>query len=200
VRYSIKLQNFHSFSVRPSDAAQHSMNSPGGRFAMPGIMPDTSSHRNDEPAFEIAAPQQMHFAVRGLRSVAGIIFVVAGAFKLLLLPRFEPVLAALGVPWPSLFAALVPVGEIAGGGVLLAQHHRPRLVRWSGAFLACDMLAAIALVGWRGLRGQPLHVAGFSLGGEPWRLPLELALLLVAVHAAVRPGPADEYLQNEYSQ
>lgn len=156
-------------------------------------MPDTSSPRNNEPAFEVAAPQQMHFAVRTLRSVTGIIFILAGGFKLLLLPRFEPVLAALGVPWPGLFAILVPVGEVAAGCSLLAQHHRPRLVRWGGAFLACDMLGAIALVGWRGMRGQSLQVAGFSLGGEPWRLPLEAALLLVALHAVVRPGKANEY-------
>jgi uncharacterized membrane protein YphA (DoxX/SURF4 family) len=176
-----------------SHAAQQSGNPAGGRFAVPDIMPDTSSHHNTEPAFGVVAPQQMHFAVRALRSITGIVFVVAGGFKLLLLPRFEPVLAALGVPWPGLFAILVPVGEIAAGCTLLAQHHRPRLVRWSGVFLACDMLGAIALVGWRGARGQSLQVAGFSLGGEPWRLPLEIVLLLVAVHAVVHPGKANEY-------
>jgi uncharacterized membrane protein YphA (DoxX/SURF4 family) len=189
VRYSIKLRNFYS----PATTIQHSEKRAGGQFAVPRVMPDTSSHRNDEPAFEVEVPQRMHFAVRALRGVTGIIFIAAGAFKFLLLPRFEPVLAALGVPWPALFAALVPLGEIAAGCALLAQHHRPRLLRWSAAFLACDMLAAIALIGWRGARGQSLQVAGFSLGGEPWRLPLEIALLLVALHAVVHPGKADEY-------
>ncbi|HEX8235069.1 MAG TPA: DoxX family protein [Abditibacteriaceae bacterium] len=153
----------------------------------------SSSPRNNQPGFEVAAPQRVHFAVRALRNIAGLVFIMAGAFKFLLLSRFEPVLATLGVPWPGLFACMVSLGEIAGGCVLLAQHHRPWLVRWSGAFLACDMVAAIALVGWRGARGQALQVAGFSLGGESWRLPLEIALLLVALHAVVHPGKANEY-------
>jgi uncharacterized membrane protein YphA (DoxX/SURF4 family) len=183
------MRDFYS----PVAMTQRSNNSAGGQFAVPGIMPDTSIHHSDEPTFEVKAPQRVHFAVRALRAVTGIGFIAAGAFKLLLLPRFEPVLAALGVPWPALFAALVPLGEIAAGCAFLAQHHQPRLLRWCGAFLACDMLAAIALVGWRGIRGQSLQVAGFSLGGEPWRLPLEIALLLVALHAVVHPGKANEY-------
>jgi uncharacterized membrane protein YphA (DoxX/SURF4 family) len=153
----------------------------------------TPSPLKNEPGFEVIAPQRVHIGVRALRSSAGLVFIVAGAFKFLLLPRFEPVLATLGVPWPALFACMVPLGEIAGGCVLTAQHHRSQLVRWSGAFLACDMLAAIALIGWRGARGQSLQVAGFSLGGESWRLPLEIALLLVALHAALHPGKANEY-------
>lgn len=109
---------------------------------------------------------------------SGVLFIAAGALKLLLAARggstpggaFAGFLEQLGVPFPTLFAIAVPLVEIAGGAGLISNF-APRL--WAAA-LAGDMAAAIFLVG---APGKKIQVGQHSVGSEAWRLPLEVVLL-----------------------
>ncbi len=116
---------------------------------------------------------------RSIAVTSGVLFVAAGALKLLLAARggstpggeFAGFLGQLGVPFPAFFAVAVPVVEVAGGASLIFNR-APRL--WAAA-LAGDMAVAIFLVG---VPGKKIQVGQHSVGGEAWRLPLEVILLL----------------------
>lgn len=117
---------------------------------------------------------------RRLALTTGVLFIAAGAFKLLLAAQggstpatdsaFAELLKQLGVPFPGFFAVAVPLVEVIGGSGL-ALNFAPRL--WAAA-LTGDMAAAIFLVG---APGRRIQVGEYSAGGEAWRLPLELFLL-----------------------
>jgi uncharacterized membrane protein YphA (DoxX/SURF4 family) len=117
---------------------------------------------------------------RSIAVAAGVLFIAAGALKLLLAARggsppgasgaFAGFLEQLGVPFPAFFAVAVPVVEVVGGAGLIFNR-APRL--WAAA-LAGDMAAAIFLVG---APGKKVEVGTHSVGGEAWRLPLEVILL-----------------------
>lgn len=118
------------------------------------------------------------------RLTAGWLFVLAGAFKFFV--PFSAALAQLGVPLPALFGVLVPLVEVLGGLSLVLRRKLPlRVARFCAALLAFDMAAAIALVGVPGALGHPLRVGGVTIGDEAWRLPLEIALLIVALREAL---------------
>ena len=128
----------------------------------------------------------------GARLIAAWLFVLAGAFKFLV--PFGTALAQLGVPLPALFGVLVPLVEVLCGlGLVLRRKMPLRLARFGiaricAALLAFDMMAAIALVGLPGALGHPLRAGGHTIGDEVWRLPLEIALLVVAAHTALKDG------------
>jgi len=117
-----------------------------------------------------------------IRRIAGVVFVLAGTFKVLLwgwhrlhpdAPDFAAALRQLGVPFAEASALAVPIVEIVAGFFLLRGHW----VRLSAVVLAIDMTVAILLVGLPGWRGRPLQIGAQTIGQEPWRLPLELLLL-----------------------
>jgi uncharacterized membrane protein YphA (DoxX/SURF4 family) len=132
---------------------------------------------------------------RRIAVTAGALFFAAGVFKTFLLTRtgstpggaFVDFLEQLGVPFPAFFAVAVPLLEVVGGARLIANR-TPRL--WAG-LLACDMAAAIFLVG---APGRKIQVGEYSVGGEAWRLPLELILLLAMLWLLAFP-PADKYFE-----
>lgn len=129
-----------------------------------------------------------------VRRTAGSLFILAGTFKVLLwgwhrlqpdAPDFASALRQLGVPFAEAAALAVPIVEIVAGIFLL----RGQWVRLSAAVLAIDMLVAIVLVGLPGWRGQPLQIGAQAIGQEPWRLPLELLLLLAVLWLVWKPRP-----------
>lgn len=95
---------------------------------------------------------------------------------------FADVLRQTGTPLPQLFAVAVPLAEIGGGAALLKN----AFVRPVAAVLAMNMLFAILLVGVPGLRGERFRAGGFTIGGEAWRVPLEIGLLCGLVALAAR--------------
>jgi uncharacterized membrane protein YphA (DoxX/SURF4 family) len=122
-------------------------------------------------------------APRALRVATGALFVAPGVFKLVAslgpgLPHgaagFAVLLAGRGMPAPHVMAWGVCGLEVVGGALLVAN----RGARAAAALLACDMAGAIALVGVPGAIGRPVMLAGHAVGAEPWRLPLEVGLLL----------------------
>lgn len=121
---------------------------------------------------------------RVARRFAGIVFLGAGVFKLFLNALFANYLAAVGVPLPQLFALGVAALEIIGGIAFLfwpREKRRETFARVLAALLAVDMLAAIVLVGLPGIAGKTRAIGGQAIGGEAWRVPLEIALFLVAL-------------------
>lgn len=126
-------------------------------------------------------PNKNH-STRLVAASSGLIFVLAGSFKLaipLLLPgaSFGRFLSQTGAPMPQIFGVLVPLGEILGGIGL--QFRQTRRICALG--LIVDMLAAIFLVGAPGKDGRTISVGDFQVGGEAWRLPLEIGLLAALV-------------------
>lgn len=125
---------------------------------------------------------------RRIAVTSGLLFLAAGVFKMLLLARsgstpggaFAGFLEQLGVPFPTFFAVAVPALEIVGGASLVANR-KPRL--WAG-LLACDMAAAILLVG---APGKKIQLGEHSIGGEAWRLPLEVILLIAMLWLLASP-------------
>lgn len=125
----------------------------------------------------------------------GLLFIATGSFKLLAPPLgpgleggargFAHVLELLGVPLPQVFGWLVPGVEVAGGLALLSRRAR----RAAALCLAIDMMVAIVLVGLPGARGRPLRIGNYSLGSEPWRLSLEIALLAATLFLVVKAPP-----------
>lgn len=81
-----------------------------------------------------------------------------------------------------LTALMVPPLEAVGGVALW----RGRKVRLFSALLALDMLGAILSVGIPGRLGKSTQVSDHKIGAEPWRLPLEVVLLLLCAWLAVR--------------
>ena len=132
------------------------------------------------------------FTAVARRSVA-VLFVLAGTFKLLAFalqvfapqlkaPSFTALLQVLGVPFPLFFALAVPLLEVVGGVALW----RRRAVRIFAFLLAGDMMVAIITVGWPARLGRAPRLNGESFGGEAWRLPLEIGLLIACVVLALR--------------
>ena len=110
------------------------------------------------------------------------VFVLAGSFKLaipLFLPgaSFGRFLQQTGAPLPQIFGVLVPLLEILGGIGL--QFRQTRRICALG--LSLDMLAAILLVGAPGKGGRTILVGNYAVGGEGWRLPLEIGLLAALI-------------------
>jgi uncharacterized membrane protein YphA (DoxX/SURF4 family) len=114
----------------------------------------------------------------------GLLFVAAGSLKFLLpspgagvdagAHGFGQMLSMLNVPFPMVFGHLVPATEVLGGLGLMTRRSR-RL--WTVP-LILDMVMAIALIGLPGALGRPVHIGSMSIGSEPWRLPLEVGLLI----------------------
>ena len=114
-----------------------------------------------------------------LRRCVGVVFVLAGVLKLTHVATFASLLAQCRVPMPAAFAVAVPLLEIVGGAALFQK----RWARLAAGLLAMDMVFAIALVG---LRSERLRFDDFTVGGEAWRLPLELGLLASLIVIATR--------------
>jgi len=116
---------------------------------------------------------------------AGVLFILAGTFKLLApAPEgstpfasraFAQMLLQTGVPLPLVFAVAIPALEIIGGISLISGKGK----RIFAALLALDMIGAIFLVGIPGKSGRVFSIGETKIGGEAWRLPLEIALLLL---------------------
>ena len=142
-----------------------------------------------------------------LRWAAGLVFLVFGLMKafqttlplLLGAPElqvttgaegFARVLEGLGIPFPLLNAWVVIVLEpVCGLGLILGAWTRgTRLVTCLSALpMAGDMSVAL-LVGLRQVHGQPIILDGFAVMNQPWRLPLEVALLLCMLYLVWRPA------------
>jgi uncharacterized membrane protein YphA (DoxX/SURF4 family) len=132
---------------------------------------------------------------RRIAVTAGVLFIAAGAFKLLLAAHdgstpgasgaFAGFLEQLGVPIPAFFAVAVPLVEVVGGASLISNY-APRL--WAAA-LAGDMATAIFLVG---APDRKIQVGEHFVGGEAWRLPLEVILLLAMLWILVAPPPKEK--------
>lgn len=130
-----------------------------------------------------------------LRYISGAIFLVAGAFKLLMPLRgesFGELLATLHVPCPTLAGLLVPLLEISGGFALLRRYQ----LKLFAPLLAIDMIFAIALIGGPGRLGHTLtvsqhHAPPITTGDEPWRLPLEIGLLVAMLVVFYNEFPTD---------
>ena len=119
--------------------------------------------------------------------------MATGAFKMAMWPRFfafcadllPQVLAGTALLAPAraalfLTALVVPPLEVVGGALLW----RGQKVRAISTLLALDMLGAILSVGIPGRFGRSAEIAGHKIGTEPWRLPLEVILLLLCVWLA----------------
>ena len=130
------------------------------------------------PTILPTSPPSEPFARRHTRQISGGLFILAGAFKLIVPflggPNFADFARALHLPFPQLFALALPLIEIGGGACLLLNRH----IRPAAAILAIDMIFAIGLVGAPGLRGQAIKIGATSIGTEAWRVPLEVMLLI----------------------
>ena len=126
---------------------------------------------------------------------AGVLFVLTGALKILAAApgestlegrnAFAQMLLQIGVPLPFLVAAVIPVLEIVGGIGLISN----RGARAWALLLACDMIGAILLVGIPGKMGRVISVGQTQIGGEAWRLPLEIGLLFMMIYFVIYPRP-----------
>jgi putative oxidoreductase len=143
---------------------------------------------------------------RQLRGVMGVIFILFGLMKsstpalpILVGARglevasgpegFSLLLSELGVPFPLFNAWLVITVEVVCGLGLIFSARLPGtalLTRLFALPLAVDMAVA-TLVGVRNVLGQPIEVNGFLVMYQPWRLPLELGLLVGVVYLLWRP-------------
>lgn len=133
-----------------------------------------------------------------LRAIVGLFFIGTGTFKILDPAAFADFLTAAGVPFATFNAWLVCGAEIGCGATLFASAFiaRPLLSAAAAAVLVVDMCVAIATVGIRAQRGDPVIVEGVATASEPWRLALEvvtLAFLVVIVVASVRALSANHW-------
>lgn len=76
-----------------------------------------------------------------LRLVVGLVFLMHGGQKLLVfgLAGTADIMGKLGIPLPTLAAAIVIAAEILGGIAIISGFY----TRWAGAVLAIEMLVAI---------------------------------------------------------
>ncbi|HSP80575.1 MAG TPA: DoxX family protein, partial [Myxococcaceae bacterium] len=145
-------------------------------------------------------------ARRQLRGVTGVIFVLFGLMKastpampILVGARglevasgpegFSLLLGQLGVPFPLFNAWLVILVEVVCGlGLIFSTQLQGTalLTRLFALPLTVDMAVA-TLVGVRNVLGQPLEVNGHLVMYQPWRLPLELGLLVGMTYLLWRP-------------
>lgn len=124
-------------------------------------------------------------ASRFIARTAGVVFVAAGVLKLFAVGVFTSLLAQMNVPLPAVWGVLVPLLEVCGGLSLIAL----RGVRVSAILLALDMTFALVLVG---LPQHARHVGAYSVGGEAWRIPLEIVLLLAMLWLVFSKGETTE--------
>lgn len=136
------------------------------------------------------------------RVLLGAFFVAAGITKAVQsadpaigpgIHGFAEYLTAAGIPFPLLGAYVVVIAETLSGAGLLLGVFVPAVTRITRVFalvLAIDMSVAIATVGLRTAMGNPVMVHGVAATNEPWRLWLELTMLLSAMFFLWKPGPA----------
>jgi uncharacterized membrane protein YphA (DoxX/SURF4 family) len=132
-----------------------------------------------------------------VRRIVGALFVVTGAFKIALWSRFiafcaavpaqvleinDPQVLALARVAMLATAIIVPPLEVVCGVLLW----RGKYLRVAASLLALNMAGAIITVGIPGRLGKSIGYAGIQVGAEPWRLPLEVLLLLACVWLALR--------------
>ena len=98
-----------------------------------------------------------------LRVVVGLVFLMHGGQKLFIfgVGGTADIMGKLGLPFPSLSAAIVIAAELLGGLALVTGAY----ARWAGAVLAIEMLVAIPIA--------RLHGGFFT----PYGFELELTLL-----------------------
>ena len=142
-----------------------------------------------------------------LRWMIGLIFLVFGLMKAFdfTLPLlvgapglhvttgvegFARLLAGLGVPFPKLNAWLVILLETVGGPGLVLSAFLPAtrlLTRLITLPLSIQMSVSL-MVGVRQVQGHPVILDGFAVMNQPWRLPLELSLLVGLLFLLWRPA------------
>lgn len=111
-----------------------------------------------------------------LRIVVGLVFLMHGGQKLFVfgLAGTADIMGKLGIPLPTLAAAIVIAAELLGGLAIIAGLY----TRWAGAALAIEMLVAIPVARLSGgffapygfefefaLLGACLTFAAFGAGG-----------------------------------
>lgn len=106
-----------------------------------------------------------------LRIVVGLVFLMHGGQKLFVfgLGGSADIMAKLGLPLPSLAAAVVIAAELLGGLAIISGLY----ARWAGAALAIEMLVAIPVARFHG---------GFF---APYGFELEFTLLGACLTFAV---------------
>ncbi|QSQ27067.1 DoxX family protein [Pyxidicoccus parkwayensis] len=143
-----------------------------------------------------------------LRVIAGVVFVFLGEVKFfasihlgtdaVVLPRgpegFAIYLGAIGVPFPLFNAYLVCWVEMVCGIFLMLAAFLPRstsvhITRLTALPLMVDMLVAFFTVGLPNALGHPVRVNHIAVTTQVWRLPLELALLLITFYLMLNPIP-----------
>lgn len=165
------------------------------------------------PRLRLTRPKET--AVRlGLRTAAALVFFTLGYIKFfhsihlgtdaVVLPNgpegFAQYLAAIGVPFPLFNAYMVCWVEMICGAGLVLSAFLPApalLTRLAALPLVGDMTVALATVGIPNLLGHPVLLQGVAVTTQPWRLPLEFAVFLIALWLlwrplaqARQPGPA----------
>ncbi|MFL5344898.1 MAG: DoxX family protein [Hyalangium sp.] len=145
----------------------------------------------------------MRFALRG---AVGLLFITFGQMKffdsILLgnhavsLPAgpegFAQYLDAVGIPYPLLNAYMVCLVEmLCGLGLLLSPFlpYAAILTRLCALPLMMDMVVATITVGLRNALGIPVQIHGVAVTAQPWRLPLEFSLMVLALFFLWRPVP-----------
>ena len=140
----------------------------------------------------------------GLRLAAALVFFTLGYIKFfhsihlgtdaVALPDgpegFAQYLAAIGVPFPLLNAYMVCWVEMICGVGLVLSVFLPApalLTRLAALPLVADMTVALATVGVPNLLGHPVRLQGAAVTTQPWRLPLEFAVFLIALLFLWRP-------------
>jgi putative oxidoreductase len=143
-----------------------------------------------------------------LRVIAGSVFIFLGQVKFfdsihlgteaVVLPRgpegFAVYLGAIGVPFPLFNAYMVCWVEMSCGmllmvGAFLPRNWSTRLTRLTALPLMVDMLVAFVTVGLPNVLGRPVRVQDVAVTAQSWRLPLELALLVITGYLALKPLP-----------
>lgn len=143
-----------------------------------------------------------------LRIFAGLVFIFLGQAKFfdsihlgtaaISLPRgpegFALYLSAIGVPFPLFNAYLVCLAEILCGALLLIspfllQPYSSYATRLAALPLMVDMIVATLTVGVPNALGHPVRIHDIAVTEQPWRLPLEVCLLVITLYLLVRPLP-----------
>ncbi|HEY5086222.1 MAG TPA: DoxX family protein [Gemmatimonadaceae bacterium] len=110
-----------------------------------------------------AEPALLRWGLVPLRVVVGLVFLLHGGQKLFVfgLGGTADIMGKLGLPLPSLAAAIVITAELLGGLAILSGLY----ARWAGVVLAIEMLVAIPVA--------RLHGGFFA----PYGFEFELTLL-----------------------
>lgn len=105
---------------------------------------------------------------------------------------FAQYLAAIGVPFPLFNAYLVCWVEMICGAGLVLSAFLPTpeiLTRLAALPLMADMTVALLTVGIPNMLGHPVRLQEIAVTTQAWRLPLELAVFLIALMLLWRPLP-----------